>query len=319
MRKLSALFVAAALAATLAGCTSSTPPEPESTCTTGPKAGASSALVTATGAADAQPTAVNFPTPIVSTDTQVSTITAGTGATIEPDDIALVNAFAYSGEDGSPITSGSLLMQAKASDVRFSGLVECSTVGSRLAVTIPASSVLNTTDGSASTSKTTAVLILDVTARYLGKANGAEQVPQPGFPSVVTADNGQPGLTILNQAPPTELKYSVLKKGSGATVKKGDSVILNYTGVLWDERTVFDSTWQNGSATAAIAAPLATGADGTTTGLVDGFATALVGQKVGSQVIVIVPPANGFGSNAPPTGVTATSTLVYVFDVLGIQ
>jgi peptidylprolyl isomerase len=53
-------------------------------------------------------------------------------------------------------------------------------------------------------------------------------------------------------------------------------------------------------------------------GLIEGFATALIGQKVGSQVIAVIPPDLAYGS-AGTQSVPAGATLVFVFDVLGIQ
>jgi peptidylprolyl isomerase len=46
---------------------------------------------------------------------------------------------------------------------------------------------------------------------------------------------------------------------------------------------------------------------------------ALVGAKVGSQVLVVIPPKEGFPSGSAPTGVDAKSTLIMVIDVLGIK
>jgi FKBP-type peptidyl-prolyl cis-trans isomerase len=53
-------------------------------------------------------------------------------------------------------------------------------------------------------------------------------------------------------------------------------------------------------------------------GVVDGMVKAMVGQTVGSQVLVVVPPKYGYPSSSLPAGVTSGSTLIFVFDVLGI-
>ncbi|WP_284255574.1 FKBP-type peptidyl-prolyl cis-trans isomerase [Pseudolysinimonas kribbensis] len=56
-----------------------------------------------------------------------------------------------------------------------------------------------------------------------------------------------------------------------------------------------------------------------TTGVIPGFAKALVGQKVGSQVIVMIPPADGYGSGgSPEVGIKGTDTLVFVIDILAV-
>jgi peptidylprolyl isomerase len=131
---------------------------------------------------------------------------------------------------------------------------------------------------------------------------------------VVLAPNGTPGISVPTSTPPSTLKVDQLKQGSGATVKQGDAVVVQYTGVLWKERTVFDSTWQNGQPATVVAA------DGSKVqgGVVPGLVRALVGQKVGSQFIAIIPPGMAYGAAGSQT-VPGNSTLVYVVDVLGIQ
>ena len=50
-----------------------------------------------------------------------------------------------------------------------------------------------------------------------------------------------------------------------------------------------------------------------------GFAEAMIGQTVGSQVVVIVPPADGYGEEGEPgSGIEPTDTLVFVIDILAV-
>ncbi|TAL40726.1 MAG: hypothetical protein EPN91_12560, partial [Salinibacterium sp.] len=53
-------------------------------------------------------------------------------------------------------------------------------------------------------------------------------------------------------------------------------------------------------------------------GVIKGFTAALVGHKVGSQVIVIIPPDKGYGSAGSPPDIGGKDTLVFVVDILGI-
>ena len=312
MRTISALIVGAAVVASLAACSSQ--PLTTADCGIGPTSGDASELVTATGDFGVEPT-VDFPTPIITDGVEVTTLITGDGQVVGDSDIADIQTYVYEGTNGAFNTSG--VIRAKVGDEGnpFSEMVACSAVGSRLAVTVPRNLVY-TADNGAVIPDDTVVLVMDVTARYLGKANGVDQIPQAGIPAVVTAPNGQPGLTIPKEAAPTELTVSVLKQGDGAVVKEDDAVVVNYTGALWDEGTIFDSTWDQGGATTVVASSPdpATG-----TGIVEGFKEALVGQKVGSQVIVVIPPKLGYGENAAQAGLSDTATLVYVFDVLGIQ
>src|SRR5262249_28972014 len=50
-----------------------------------------------------------------------------------------------------------------------------------------------------------------------------------------------------------------------------------------------------------------------------GLETALIGKKAGSRILAVIPPAQGFGSSGnPQAGITGTTTLVFVIDVLKI-
>ena len=46
----------------------------------------------------------------------------------------------------------------------------------------------------------------------------------------------------------------------------------------------------------------------------------LAGQKVGSQVMLVIPPADAYGeAGAPNAGIGATDTLVFVIDLLAAR
>jgi peptidylprolyl isomerase len=124
---------------------------------------------------------------------------------------------------------------------------------------------------------------------------------------VVLGADGTPTVTIPDFAPPADLKIAVLQKGSGAVVKSGANVVVHYVGVNWNTKKVFDSSWGRG-------APATFG----TGQVIQGFGAAIVGQTVGSQVIVIIPPSQGYGEAGSPPDIGPTDTLVFVVDILGI-
>jgi len=83
---------------------------------------------------------------------------------------------------------------------------------------------------------------------------------------------------------------------------------VQYTGVKWSDGTVFDSSWEAGAPTSF-----------QTTGVVDGFRQALEGQTVGSQVVVVIPPAFGYGEGEINDADLKGETLVFVVDILGVE
>ena len=52
-------------------------------------------------------------------------------------------------------------------------------------------------------------------------------------------------------------------------------------------------------------------------GVIAGWDEGLVGQTVGSQVLLVIPPEQGYGSEGnPDAGISGTDTLVFVVDIL---
>ncbi|MFD0346804.1 FKBP-type peptidyl-prolyl cis-trans isomerase [Kitasatospora aburaviensis] len=114
----------------------------------------------------------------------------------------------------------------------------------------------------------------------------------------ITIPPGQPA--------PTELQQAVLIKGEGKQVKAGQTLVVQYTGVLWSNGQQFDSSWSHGGAQAL---QIGTGS------VIEGWDKGLVGQTVGSRVELVVPPALGYKDQAQGA-VPANSTLVFVIDIL---
>lgn len=104
---------------------------------------------------------------------------------------------------------------------------------------------------------------------------------------------------------PTDLHVEVLEAGDGAPVAEGQSITVHYSGWLPDGST-FDSSWGRGE---PISFVIARGS------LIDGWVDGIVGQPVGSKLLLVVPPEKGYGARAvgpiPPN-----STLVFAVDVL---
>ena len=151
------------------------------------------------------------------------------------------------------------------------------------------------------------VFIFDLSRVYLEKAEGSAVAPEAGMPAVVTTPEGIPGITIPNTEAPSELRIAQLIQGAGETVKSGDNVTMHYSGFLWADESKFDSSWDKGSPAQFVVAQGQ---------LIDGFLSAVVGQQVGSRVVVVIPPALGYGEQGSDT-IPANSTLVFVIDILG--
>ena len=321
MRKVPALIATAGLVlATLTACS---PGSATADCTAPVSSGDASKLVSVTGDFGSAPT-VDFPTPLKTDTTQRSEIIEGDGAPLVEGQKVQVDLSVFNATTGEAIEQSSYDGTSMASfvlnDQTLPGLTDgllCAEVGSRIAVVASAADTFGPNGGNADIGvgpDDSLVFVLDVVKGYLTRADGADQLPVAGLPAVVLAEDGTPGITIPSAEPPTDLKVAVLKKGDGEEVTDGSTVTVNYTGVLWDSKEVFDSSWAKGSPAAFVAA------DGSTTegGVIPGFAKALIGQTVGSQIIAVIPPDQGYGDQASGS-IPAGATLVFVVDILGVD
>ena len=320
VRRSLSVLTAALVVAGLAACSSSSPAPSASSTTAAAscqnvKSGASSDSIKVSGAFLKTPD-VTVPSPLKTSDVERTVVITGKGAEVKAGasiDIALA---AYNGTTGKALTDpagfdGQATQSITVDDKTFvPGLVravECLPVGSRVVLTAPAKTAFGSADISQLklTDKDTVVFVADIADIAPTKANGTAVAPTPGFPTVKDdAKTGEPSITIPKADPPTDTKIAMLKQGDGETVQPGDTVTVQYKGVLWRNGEMFDSSWSRG-------AP----ASFQTTGVVAGFKKALEGQKVGSQVIAIVPPADGYGS-AGSGEIKATDTMVFVIDIL---
>ena len=116
--------------------------------------------------------------------------------------------------------------------------------------------------------------------------------------------DGKPVVTVPKTDPPKDLVVQPLIQGKGKAVAAADSVTINYTWVDWSSGQVLEQTYGAKPATAALST------------LVPGLQKALVGQKVGSRVLVVVPPDQGYPQGNATPKVDPGETLVFVVDVL---
>lgn len=322
MRRAPALIASAGLlVAVLTGCSA---PGDAADCEAPVTEGAASKLVSVSGDFGSAPT-VDFPTPVKTDTTQVSEIIAGEGAVLQPDQSALVDLSVYNGTTGAVINESrydgtaltALILNKEKTLPGLANGLACAQVGSRLALVVSPDDGLGPAGGDANSgigADDSLVMVIDVVKSVLARADGTNQPVAGGLPSVVLAVDGTPGVTIPSSEPPTESQIGVLKKGDGETVVEGDTATLHYTGVLWNEKTVFDSSWAKGEPAPFLIV------DGSKTqgGLIPGFANAVIGQTVGSQIIAVLPPDQAYGDQASQT-IPAGSTLVFVIDILGVN
>jgi peptidylprolyl isomerase len=308
VRPIAALSIAVAAVFALAGCSGSAEPEPTtsasaaaSLCDSVVAPGESSDAVDVTGEVGQVPT-VSFTAPLETDELQSTVVTEGTGKKIGEGDYVTYAVAAYDATTGelaesAGFTAGELAPAAIVPGSVLGQALGCAPVGTRVVATLPATE-----------SAPGAVYVIDLLSSVPADEWCAPQEPAEGteFPTVAWGDDGNPTVTVPATTPPTEVTLKVLTEGDGDVVKAGDSVTVNYEGVKWSDGTVFDSSWDKGEkATFA------------TTQVVTGFGNALVDQKVGSTVLVAIPPACGYGSSTGNE--LQNETLVFVITIEGTK
>jgi peptidylprolyl isomerase len=142
-------------------------------------------------------------------------------------------------------------------------------------------------------------------------ATGPNALTDPALPTVGTeVGTADPKVTIpAGKTPPTTGTYKPVIVGKGAPVKKGQTVVVQYEGLLWRTGQIFDSSFSKGKS--LFATKIGVG------DVVAGWDEGLAGQTVGSRVLLVVPPDKGYGPQGQSqAGIQGTDTMVFVVDIL---
>jgi len=161
----------------------------------------------------------------------------------------------------------------------------------------------------------TLVFVVDMIKDFSGTAAAAgQQVSNGGgsLPAVTAAAAGAaPTIKTPNGNPPKNLTTKVLIKGTGPAVAAGDEVVVQYLGAIWRNGYQFDSSWKRSQ-------PFGFTIGASPSQVIPGWDKGLAGQTVGSRVMLIIPPADGYGkTGSPQAHIKGTDTLVFVVDILG--
>ncbi|MCT9821584.1 FKBP-type peptidyl-prolyl cis-trans isomerase [Microbacterium sp. W1N] len=315
LRPITALSLAAASMLLMAGCSGSAGDSASPStgaaadlCAAQAPEGDASKAVSVSGDAGT-PGEATFTSPLDVSELQTTVVDEGSGDAVAAGDFISYALSAYSAETGEKLVTvgyepGELLPAQISPDNPLGQLLGCGKPGERVVAAFPATPASDSTQAAAAE-----VYVVDLLDTVPTAAWGDAQEPVAGMPAVELADDGAPTITIPDAAAPTETQVATLKQGDGYTVQDGDYVLIQYSGARWSNGEVFDETWKDGG----------TPYSGATTSFVSGFQKALVGFPVGSQVEVVIPPAEGYGEGEINTTDLKGETLVFVVDILGAQ
>jgi peptidylprolyl isomerase len=189
-------------------------------------------------------------------------------------------------------------------------------MGSRVLAVIPPKEGFGTRgDAQAGIKGTdTLVFVVDMLKDFAGNAAASgRQVSHGGggLPTVTAVAAAAPTIKMPGGKPPANLTTQTLIKGTGPTVNDGDTLVVQYVGAIWRNGYVFDSSWKRSQ-------PFGFAIGASPSQVILGWDKGLAGQTVGSRVMLVIPPADGYGkTGSPQAHIKGTDTLVFVVDILG--
>ncbi len=107
----------------------------------------------------------------------------------------------------------------------------------------------------------------------------------------------------------TGLTYIVTEHGAGAQLKAGDTIVVNYTGLLTNGLK-FDSSLDRNQPFS-----FELGAGRVIKGWDEGFAK----LRVGDRATLIIPAALGYGAGGAGGDIPPNATLIFIVEVLGVR
>lgn len=148
----------------------------------------------------------------------------------------------------------------------------------------------------------TLLFVVDIVDVSLTEPSGTAVTPPAGLPTV-SPGTGKPTVTIPATAAPGSMVAQTLIEGTGREVEAGDAILARYVGYSWQTGEIFDDGFETPTSEQLA-------------NLIPGWTKGLEGRTVGSRVLLVLPPADGFseGANNPP--VEKGDTVVYVVDLL---
>ncbi len=119
----------------------------------------------------------------------------------------------------------------------------------------------------------------------------------------------EPTVTPPSGPAPKTLVTKELIVGTGPEAKAGDSVTVNYVGVLYKGGKPFDASWNRHE---PFTFTLGKGQ------VIKGWDQGVAGMKVGGRRELIIPSELGYGATGSPPKIPPNSALVFVVDLLAV-
>jgi peptidylprolyl isomerase len=252
----------------------------------------------------------------------VTTLVKGEGDAVTEGDTVSTYLWAGNGTTQEDVFSDydngapeSIPYSADQLDPVFTALFDGQTYGSRVVAVASATEVFGESveDNSLGVGATdTLVIVADIVEKQEESPEPSSDKPEDAKPdtqpSVVEKDGKPTGLDFSGIEEPeldAPVQRVILKEGDGAALKASDTVTVHYLGSTYDAEAPFDESYSTGQ---PLEQPLS--------GLIQGWTIGLEGVKVGSRVLLQIPPAYGYGAQGSGEAIPGNSTLWFVIDIV---
>jgi peptidylprolyl isomerase len=148
----------------------------------------------------------------------------------------------------------------------------------------------------------------------VGNENKSDETLVKGgeTPAVTTPTSGplatEPKVTPPSGPAPAKLEKKDLIVGTGKEAKAGDTVTVNYVGVLYNGGKEFDASWKRKE---PFQFKLGQGQ------VIKGWDQGVPGMKVGGRRELVIPSELAYGKTGSPPAIPPNAPLVFVIDLLG--
>ena len=140
-------------------------------------------------------------------------------------------------------------------------------------------------------------------------SGGSTQASVPTTPKLPAAISTKPTVTPPSGCNPNGLVKKDLITGTGQTAQAGQTVTVNYVGILCKTGKEFDSSWQRNQ-------PFTTAL--TTGSVIPGWVQGIPGMKVGGRRELIIPASLAYGKAGSGSTIPPNSTLAFVVDLISV-
>ena len=250
-------------------------------------------------------------------DIESQTVIKGDGPVLAAGDQAFVNFTVGNGfseeetftsYDEKP--SGQLVTVDDQLSPLFTEAVTGQTVGSRVALVASATEAFGESGNAAlGIGNSDAVLVVvDIVSSVLDKPEGTQTAAPAWAPKIIFEKGVPTGFDFSGTPEPTDaLQTATLIEGEGPEVTSGQNLMVDYLGEIYGGNKPFDESFSK--------EPYETGIG--IGAVVKGWDEGLVGQTVGSRVLLAIPPDLGYGDDGNEgAGISGTDTLYFVVDIL---